>query len=307
MDKTFRLVLIIAALFSGACSQLDPKFRSIGSSVLGATGYVTDSQANSFFTAGEKLGKAAEGLTDEQEYYLGRSVSAVILAQYRPLRNNAAQLYVNKVGKVLAGFSDKPETFSGYHFLILDTDEVNALSAPGGFIFISKGFLRLLPSEDALAAVLAHEVAHVVQGHGVKAIRSSNLTGALLLIGKEVAASQVDPSFQELTSLFGDSVNDITETLITKGYSRGQEYDSDEYAAQLLVRAGYNPAALGTVLRVLEQHDGGDAGGWASTHPDPDDRLDEVEDLIASNPEAARMESARTQRFQRSLPGLTAG
>jgi predicted Zn-dependent protease len=293
------LVAITAASVVG-CAE-NSAFGRLGSDLMASTGLVTHSQADSMLKAGGKLAKAADSLTDEQEYYLGRAVSAVVFSKYKPVQNAALISYVNKVGMVVAATSERPETFGGYHFTILDTEEVNALSAPGGFVFVTKGFLRLIPNEDALAAILAHEVAHVVKGHGVKAISQANLTEALMIVGKEVAASQGGAEMQALTEAFGDSVNDVANTLLTKGYSRSQEYDSDQYAAELLGRAGYNSHALVTMLNALNgASKSGNSGGWFETHPAPDDRIEEVE-AEAKNSSSPAAEQVRTLRYRAAL------
>lgn len=303
--KTYtKLFVASLAMLTTACSN--PMFKQIGTSALGATGVVSGSQAESMFNAGEKLAKSQETLTPEQEYYLGRSVSAKILSKYRPYSNAAVTQYVNKVGYAVATVSDIPQTFGGYHFMVVDTDEINAMAAPGGFIFISRGFLKLLPTEDALAAVLAHEVAHVVLAHGVKAISNSALTDALAIGVKEgvtAAAGQneVLGAATQLTGVFGESVGGVFDTLVDKGYSRKQEYQSDEYGAQLLARAGYNPAAMLTVLEVLEKaKKNAKGGGWLSTHPDPADRKSEVEGEIKATSDTAG-EQARTARFKSTV------
>ena len=94
--------------------------------------------------SGKKLISGFEDITPEQEHYIGRSVAAVILSKYRYCNHRNGQRYVNVMGQTLAQASDRPETFGGYHFLILDTDEINALSAPGGFVFVTKGAARVL-------------------------------------------------------------------------------------------------------------------------------------------------------------------
>ena len=67
----------------------------------------------------------------------------MILSKYKPYNQPVAVSYLNKVGTTVAAVSDKPETFSGYHFMLLNTDEINAFATPGGFIFITKGLLKL--------------------------------------------------------------------------------------------------------------------------------------------------------------------
>lgn len=283
--------LLLSGSFSGCANQ---NFGAFGSSILSATGVVSGSQADALVKAGQSVAKGVQSLSDEEEYYLGRGVSATILAKYRPYRNPELTAYVNKVAAVLVAVSDRPETFGGYHVLLLDTPEVNAVSAPGGFIFLSTGFLRLIPNEDALAAVLAHEIGHIVKGHGLKAISEANLSQAVLLLGKEAAASQGGAVVQGLTSTFGDSITDIAGTILTKGYSRSQEYESDEYAAELLKRSGYNQGGILEMLGALKNAGGG-KGGWLSTHPEAEDRIEELDDIKADAQGPGQQ--ARSRRF----------
>ncbi len=283
-------------VLTAGCSG-NPALSNLGSTLLSSTGLMSQSQADSLMKAGGQFAEAARPLSDEQEYYLGRSVAAMILGQYRPVRDDALHGYVNRVAGVVSGVSDRPETFGGYHVLILDSDEVNAMSAPGGFIFISRGLLNRATDEDTLAAIIAHEVAHVVKDHGTKAISRSHLSKGLGLLGKEALSSTGNFYADELTGVFGESVNDVFQTVATTGYSRSQEYDADEYAAELLTRAGYNPKALITMLKRLEAHGG--KGGWYATHPSPEDRVDEVEGKAVEIAAAAQGEQLRAQRFKK--------
>jgi beta-barrel assembly-enhancing protease len=279
-------------------------YENMGATMLNSVGVpVSGKDLKVAQTAGGQLYKAAKGLSEEQEYYLGRGVSATLLGKYRPLRDGQVNRYLNEVGLVLAGYSDRPETFGGYHFLALETDEVNAVSAPGGFVFVTKGFLRIIPDEDALAAVLAHEVAHVVKGHGTAAISQANLTSALTLIGRQAAESQGGEAGRLLTGTFGDSIKDITDTLLTKGYSRSQEYEADRYAVALMGKAGYDQQALLSMLQALEKmNNAKGAGGWFSTHPDPGDRQEEVAGKIsaasASVSDGRKIRAARFAQFK---------
>lgn len=279
-----------------------PEMGRMGSSILSQTGLVSGSQADAIFAVGEKLSKAAETVSDEQEYYLGRSVSATILSRYDLYKNQSPSLYLNKVGAVLAAHSSRPETFGGYHIGILNTDQINAVSAPGGFIFISKGFLKILDSEDELAAVIAHEIGHVALQHGLSAVSESNLTDALQIASKEALSSSSNMAVSELNSLFGDSVNEVAGTLLDKGYSRSQEYNADTYAAKLLKEAGYNPAALKGVFAKLETVSE-KSGGWFDTHPSGEKRASEIdEDLVADSGNASG-EKTRTARFKKIIKG----
>lgn len=299
--KASHSVLAVALFLSWGCAQGGQGFgiESFGAGILGSTGLVSSSQASALFKAGSQFAKAAEGLTEEQEYFLGRGVSATVFSHYPAVRNEALNRYLNKVGSTVAAFSDRPETFGGYHFMALNSPEINAMAAPGGFVFVTDSFLKRLPDEDALAAVLAHEVAHIVLGHGVKAVSQANLTGAfsgaLTVVGEEVAASHGGAGVSTLVSTFGGSVTEVTDTLLVKGYSRSQEYEADAYAAALLRKSGYNPKSILTVLETLKTMEGA-GGGWFSTHPSAEKRIRELKGEIPDfqvSPEAQRLRAAR--------------
>jgi len=291
--------LITSAAFLSGCGQ-SSTFGAIGNSILGSTGYGGSMDMTNLFKAGDQLATAARGLDEQQEYYLGRGVAAVILAQYPLYRNASLTRYVNQVGQSLARFSDRPELWGGYRFGVLDSQEINAVSTPGGFVFISRGFLKIIQNEDALAAVLAHEIGHIVKGHGTAAISQANLTSALTTVGKEVVASQGGEVTQLVTRAFGDSIQEVTNTLLTKGYSRSQEYEADEYAAKLLAAVGYDQSGLTSMLEGLQKIEStNSSGGWFTTHPAPDRRERNIKDEIsAPSPEIIAAEKVRTARYK---------
>jgi predicted Zn-dependent protease len=302
MSGLKRVLVLCGAIALVGCAP-GTGIGDLGNSLLNAGGFGGSMDVNKLLGAGNQLASAARGLDEQQEYYLGRGVSAVILSKYPLYQNAKMTRYLNQVGQSIARFSDRPEIWGGYRFAILDTREVNAISAPGGFVFISRGFLKVIPNEDALAAVLAHEIGHIVKGHGTAAISQSNLTQALTTIGREVAASEGGAVTQVVTQAFGDSIEEVTNTLLTKGYSRSQEYDADEYAAELLKRVGYNQTGLVEMLTALEGVPGGDAaGGWFTTHPNANKRVANIEDeILKPDAETLAGEKIRTARFKAGL------
>ena len=291
-------LFIASLLFATGCSE---ELNRIGSQVLSSTGVVSSSQADSIFAAGSKLSKAVESVSDEQEYYLGRAVAATILSKYPPVEDSSLTTYLNKVASVLAAHSSRPETFGGYHVAVINTSEINALSAPGGYIFVSKGFVQLLTTEDELAAVLAHEIGHIANKDGLSAISSSNLTGALQIIGKEAASASMSgsPAFNQLNEAFGSSVNEVAGTLLDKGYSRSQEYSADAYAVTLLQRTGYKVSSVKSVLEKLDNVTN-QSGGWFETHPSAHKREGELASATDS-PASLKGESVRNRRFKAAV------
>ena len=292
------MMLGFSLLFSG-CSAAG-SIAKVGTSVGVAAGVIDQSQAQSIVKSTEAVAKSFEDITPEQEYYIGRSVGAVLVGKYHPYRRENATLYLNVLGQTLAQASDLPETFGGYHFSILDSGEINAFAAPGGLIFVTRGMLRCCKHEDAVAAVLAHEIGHVQYKHGLQAIKKSRITEALTTIALESGKSLGGESLAQLTQVFEDSLTDITTTLVNNGYSRAFESKADEAAITILKRVGYNPNGLVEMLEVMDQRLAPGGPGFARTHPAPKDRIAEIQKVIGTPAEVSAPQ-ARQDRFRASL------
>jgi predicted Zn-dependent protease len=247
--------------------------------------------------------KATAEITPEQEYYIGRAVAASILQQYRPYKNQELNRYLNELGQSLAAASDKPQTFGGYHFLALDSDEINAFAAPGGLILVAKGLVKVARNEDELAAVLAHEIGHVQHQHGLGAIKQSRMMDLGGLLVKEGAKEFGGQDVNKLTNVFGESVGDITKTLMVNGYSRSQESEADTAAVTILKRVGYPPQALVGMLKKMKAQYPHDPVGFAKTHPDPLDRVADVQKKIGKKAAPAPPE-ARQERYAKAMDGV---
>jgi predicted Zn-dependent protease len=247
--------------------------------------------------------KSFEDITPEQEYYIGRAVGATILAQYSPYAEPGPTEYVNLLGRTLSFASDRPETFGGYHFLILDSEEINAFAAPGGLIFISLGLLACADSEDTVAAILAHEIAHVVEQHGLQAIKKSRVTSALTSVAIASAQTAGSDELAKLTTVFEDSIGDITSTLVNSGYSRAFEKEADLMAVEILKRVGYDPNALVRMLEVMETRLEPGGRDFAKTHPEPEVRIAEIRKVLAEAP-AQPLQVERQARYQAALGSL---
>ncbi len=253
----------------------------------------------------EVVSSINETFTPEQQYYVGRGVAATILGQYEPFRDEQATAYLNTLGQALALVSAQPFLYRGYRFMILDSDEINAFATPGGHIFLSRGMIRLAESEDELAAIVAHEISHVVLQHGMKSIKSSRITSSVVGALATTAEALTDNQLVELAASFSGSVDDVAQTLVTSGYSRATERDADAGAVEILLLAGYDPDGL---IRILERmgHELEPGGlDFAKTHPDPDVRIRWIEDMLKDVNVAPGANSAVTQaRFDAALGGL---
>lgn len=295
------LWLVVAALLC-SCETMQPIMAS-SALVAADLGVISSGQAKAL----GKVGESFKDITPEQEYYLGRAVGATLVTTYKPWQKQAAEQYLNVLGQTLAQFSELPQTFGGYHFLILDSDEINAFAAPGGLIFVTRGMLRCCPDEDSVAAVLAHEIGHVQYKHGLQAIKKSHLTSAFALLGTESAKAYGASELATLTSAFEGSIRDTVTTMVNNGYSRAFEADADAAAVTILRRSGYNPAAMIVMLEEMKKRLKPGSSGFGLTHPSPDNRIDAIRSLLPAGdppPAKAKLLAARQQRQARALSGV---
>lgn len=245
---------------------------------------------------------ANKEITPKEEYYIGRAVAANILNTRKVFERKRATDYVNLLGRTLSLYSEKPDTYGGYHFLIMDSDEINAFAAPGGLILVSRGLLRCATSEDGVAAILSHEISHVVLEHGLNAIKNSRSTAAGL-----AALNAAVPEIHQLSGAFNDMVNDLIKTLVTSGYSREAEIQADHMALEIMRSAGYDPRAFEAMLKLMETKLTPGGADFAKTHPDPKDRIVEVEKTLAGTPTVAatpQAQAARQARWQAALGSI---
>jgi predicted Zn-dependent protease len=293
--KSLRLIL------TGACAAavLVPLACLSACSSLGSADAL--SLINIAAKSGEAVAKSFEDITPEQEYYVGRAVGANLLAQYPPLDAAAANSYLNLVGQSLAQVSDRPETFGGYHFLLLDSSEINAFAAPGGLIFVSRGLLACADSEDGVAAILAHEIGHVVKQHGLKAIKTARFKDAGLAIGKAAVEEYGSAELAKVTAAFSGTIDDITSTLVNSGYSRSAEKEADLAAVDILKRGGYDPNALVRMLEVMAGRLKPGGPGFAKTHPNPKDRITSIREVVPAGGAPPAAPPARQSRYRAAL------
>lgn len=296
------VVLSAISIFFSGCETMESAVK-IGKSIGGKIDVLDGSQKESIIKSAEAVVRSFKDITPEQEYYIGRAVGATILDKYRPYYDKEANNYLNILGQTLSRASDLPETFGGYHFLILDSDEINAFAAPGGLIFVTRGLLRCCKHEDAAAAVLAHEIGHVELRHGLQAIKKSRITEALTTLGIEGAKTFGGENLSRLTETFEDSISDITKTLINNGYSRSFERQADIASVTILKRLGYGPNALVDMLRVMEKSLEPGGLDFAKTHPSPGTRIADIQKVIEEYTEA-KIPGARQARFIKALGGI---
>lgn len=302
--KKLGLVAVIALELTGCANN--PAMQSLLQNATSIAGNFAPIpvEMNSVVKSFDAISKAAETLTPMDEYYIGRAVGAGIVGRYSVKENAVANNFLNILGQSLVMASDKPSSFKGYHFLMLDTNDVVAYAAPSGFIFVSKGMITLCKNEDDLAAVLAHEIGHVQHSHAISAISASRWTSAGTTIALEATKSTVGGIAGELVHVFEGGIDDITQTLVNTGYARDQEHEADATAIQIMQRVGYDATALIHVLDNMKASVPAGSTGFMSTHPAPDDRISDIRPLLSQTAISRSSNGNRDKRFKTFLNAL---
>lgn len=262
--------------------------------------------------------RPAPKLSESQEYFMGRGVAAMAIERDGLSQDRALEEYVSLVGATIALESDRPETFRGYTFAVLDSEDVNAFAGASGFIFVTRGALRAMKNEDELAGVLAHEIAHVCLRHPeIAAQAAAERTGLMEfaqefqalagfaagvagILGKSDAERWLKTA-QEAAPVFGKATAEVYDS-ISKGYSREEELAADRMAVDLLTREGvrYAPSAFKEFIARLPQK----GGAWG-THPGLQGRVQAIQEEIHKRGAAGiPVDPARTQRFLKLTAGL---
>lgn len=243
--------------------------RGLLSQLGGSLGGKVDSAAE---VADASIGKS-EAEQSAEELALGPLLAARILGA-RPLwQDDAAQRRVNTIGRWVASHSSRPEL--PWTFGVIDSTDVNAFAAPGGYVLVTRGLYQLLDSDAEVAAVLGHEISHIVQRDHYNVIHKQEMAAA----SKNVALRQVNTGGGIAGSFARDFVERNGAAIMLTSLDRGAEYRSDEAAQVYLARSGYNPLALYSVLQKMASL-GTQSSRMAQlykTHPALGDRLDQID------------------------------
>ena len=226
-------------------------------------------------------------ISTDKEIEIGRGIAATIAGRYPVSTDTALTRYVNLVGLTVA--SVDPRGDIQYHFAVLETPDVNAFAAPGGYVFVTRGALSLMQSEAELAGVLAHEVGHVNRRHVINQIRKSDTM-------REVR-DQLDLQGATLDKVVGTGSD-----ALFMGLSRDDELQADSLGLEYASAAGYDPGGLAAFVTHLNAHAGeGALSAFFATHPKPDDRVERLNAIAAREHLAGGVDlAARFRDFVRS-------
>jgi predicted Zn-dependent protease len=185
---------------------------------------------------------------------------------------------VAEVGAELVRRSDASRSpyVGNFHFFLLnDPKTINAFALPGGQIFITKALYEKLKTEGELAAVLGHEIGHVINRHSAQQMAKGQL-GQVLTAAVGVGASGDDRGRQATMAAM------MANQMMQLRYGREDESEADHYGLKYMAEAGYDPTSMLEVMRILKEAGGGGRQPEIlSTHPLPETRIQEIRDTLA--------------------------
>ena len=227
---------------------------------------------NRLLDSAKNVGKATSEIGEKEEIDIGRDLAARLLGAAPLVANDAMQRYVNHVGRWLASQTERADL--PWQFGVLQAPQLNAFATPGGNIFITYGLLERMKSEAELAGVLAHEIAHVLKKHHLKAIQKGarvELAGAAL--STLARQDRNTPSREKLLAAGGE--------FFARGLDKSDELEADRLGVVIAARGGYDAYGLPSVLQTLQAMNPEDSGLalMFKTHPAPGERLYALEKM----------------------------
>ncbi len=239
----------------------------------------------------------------EQDVQLGKEAAAQVEQQFEIVKNAELDGFIMNIGRKLAAQPQANGAKFPYSFKIVSDNSVNAFALPGGSAFIHTGLIAKADNEAQIAAVLAHEISHVALRHGTNQASKANF----MQIPAAIAAQMAGSSGGLLGTLESAGIGLLANGAMMK-FSRSAENEADLLGAQIMAQAGYNPIEMARFFEKLEAETG--KGNWItnmmSDHPNPGNRVKNVEDQILAMPRRDYTNDAgglaRAQAIVKSLP-----
>jgi predicted Zn-dependent protease len=209
----------------------------------------------------------------EEEIALGREITGSLLGAAPLVKDAALQQYVNKVGRWVANQSERSDL--PWKFGVIDSADLNAFAAPGGYVLVTKGLYQKLQNEAQLASVLGHEIAHVVKKHQLKVLQKQQVVSA--------GSDWLKDKLSKKNKLADKAIGTGAE-ISARGLDKEAEFEADRMGMVLAARAGYDAFSLGEVLQIMAQTSQSDSSVALlfKTHPHPDERLAKLGDAVGS-------------------------
>lgn len=238
-------------------------------------------------------------VSESQEIEMGRQGAAEVTAAIGLYTNASLQQYVSRIGQALAVRTERPGL--PWQFQVVDDASLNAFALPGGFIFVTRGLLAHMTNEAELASVLGHEAGHVAARHSVQQMSREQVAAIGLGVG-----SVLSPAIAKYGQIAGAGMG-----LMFLKYGRDDEIQSDQLGFRYALAAGYDTRQMINVFQMLERAaemaGGGRLPEWQSTHPDPGNRIEAVQSLVAATSQNLADKNIGGAEFLQQIDGLVYG
>jgi predicted Zn-dependent protease len=196
-------------------------------------------------------------------------VDEYIRGEYTLLENKEINDAVKAMGDKIAAKSYRPNL--KFTFRVLNEHEVNAFAGPGGYVYITRGMLDHLKTQNELASILAHEISHVSARHQVKALYNANTAQTFMFLADVLATVAGAYTGSSAVADLGSSVGKMATIMVYQGYSRSFEAEADKLGAFYMYKAGFDPEAMADVFDMLlalrKEKDKKAELGIFATHP----------------------------------------
>jgi len=232
----------------------------------------------------------------EKEILFGREVAAIILADRKLNPDSQLNRYLNLVGQSIVRHTNRPEL--EYFFAVVDSPEINAYAMPGGYIFVTSAALDMMQNEAELAAVLAHEIAHVSDRHIVKALDIRADDESMTAIVSKMVGSTAETA----NVVFYQAVDHALALLFSKGLTVEEEFEADLQGLYLTAFAGYDPTAYPRFLKRISSVVENRRGVLSNTHPPFSERINRLEKIIETEGFSELGNYKNEKRFGRHQP-----
>lgn len=251
MKKFATLCLLLLAF--GSLAQFGGFLKNLQNNQSASSDANSGNGVAKFFQFGKDAGnvlKGVNGIGLQEEATIGNSVAVQIVSRYGGLvRDPEITRRVNLIGKSLAGSCERPEL--NFEFGVLNSPTVNAFSAPGGYVFITRGLYDMAQNDDQLAGVLGHEIEHVAKKHALKIIARGEFLQGVAGLTSDIGAAK---GKSDLTG-YSQSIGQLSDLIMQKGFDPQTEYIADASGSQLAATVGYAPDGLRQCLQELQKHE----------------------------------------------------
>lgn len=233
-------------------------------------------------------GGALGGYSEQEETAIGRQIAGNLLGAAPLVKDGKLQKYVNTVGRWVASQSERPDL--PWHFGVIESNDINAFAAPGGYIFVTLGLYRKLASEAELAGVLGHEIGHVIKKHHLKILQQSRMVD----IGGKLLAKQAGGN-DNIGRLIGSGAE-----IVSRSLDKGAEFEADRIGVVLAARAGYDAFGLPGVLETIGHTSATDdsVALLFKTHPHPGERLTRLGEAMDSRFDGLNGQTAENRLYR---------